>query len=294
MIIDISVHQGNINWDKLNPLLDFVFIRATCGINKDKNYMTNVDKCKVPFGAYCYITAGTAEAAQEQARAFVQVTKTASKNPTCFVADIEAPAQNEKTTNTVCTSFANELRAQGCDKIGIYINNHYTWAGSAISLYDFIWIPRYGKNDGNIPKSPYLPKHYCDIWQYTDKGKIEGINGDVDKDIIYGTTPLFYFTEKYPTLRLGNTGNYVKFLQESLIKKGYTFNGGADGDFGAATLNAIKKFQDDHFLEVDGIVGARTWTELFRYKNTYIISIYSLSAAEAKALKEKYPNSTIF
>lgn len=39
---------------------------------------------------------------------------------------------------------------------------------------------------------------------------------------------------------------------------------GADGDFGAATEKAVKKFQTANKLAADGIVGKDTWTALLR------------------------------
>ena len=47
------------------------------------------------------------------------------------------------------------------------------------------------------------------------------------------------------------------------MKKGYALpKYGADGSFGAETLNAVKNFQKDHGLTVDGIVGKNTWVAL--------------------------------
>ena len=50
-----------------------------------------------------------------------------------------------------------------------------------------------------------------------------------------------------------------------LIAKGYSCGAaGADGDFGAGTYNAVKKFQAANGLEADGIVGANTWAALLK------------------------------
>ena len=69
----------------------------------------------------------------------------------------------------------------------------------------------------------------------------------------------------YPTIKLGSKGSDVKKAQQLLIAKGYSCGvAGADGDFGAATYNAVKKFQADNGLEVDGIVGANTWAALLK------------------------------
>ena len=63
--------------------------------------------------------------------------------------------------------------------------------------------------------------------------------------------------------RKGEKGNITKIIQRLLIEKGYKLpRYGADGSFGAETEKAIKKFQSDHGLIVDGIVGKNTWSKL--------------------------------
>ena len=67
-------------------------------------------------------------------------------------------------------------------------------------------------------------------------------------------------TTDYPMLRNGDENEYVKMLQNELIELGYDLGKwGADGDFGDCTEIAVKKFQKDNGLEVDGIVGPITW-----------------------------------
>lgn len=62
------------------------------------------------------------------------------------------------------------------------------------------------------------------------------------------------------TLKTGSKGNEVKALQEFLISQGYDVGKtGADGIFGANTSAAVRKYQQDKGLEVDGIVGSQTW-----------------------------------
>ena len=76
-------------------------------------------------------------------------------------------------------------------------------------------------------------------------------------------------TVSYPTIKLGSKRSDVKKAQQLLIAKGYSCGAsGADGDFGAATYNAVKKFQAANGLEVDGIVGAKTWAALLKTEQT--------------------------
>ena len=59
------------------------------------------------------------------------------------------------------------------------------------------------------------------------------------------------------TLKKGSKGDDVKKLQEKLNKLGYDC-GTADGVYGNSTVKAVKSFQQDHMLTVDGIAGMAT------------------------------------
>ena len=61
------------------------------------------------------------------------------------------------------------------------------------------------------------------------------------------------------TLRKGSKGEAVKKLQQRLMELGYKLpRFGADGDYGNETVAAVKAFQQDWGLKVDGIAGPET------------------------------------
>lgn len=61
----------------------------------------------------------------------------------------------------------------------------------------------------------------------------------------------------------GNMGKSVRLLQAILMAQGYSCGPcGADGDFGRATAQAVRKYQLTKGLDVDGIVGVQTWNKL--------------------------------
>jgi peptidoglycan hydrolase-like protein with peptidoglycan-binding domain len=64
-----------------------------------------------------------------------------------------------------------------------------------------------------------------------------------------------------PTLRKGSEGVAVRGLQRFLLAGGFEV-GEIDGRFGPKTEAAVKAFQSDHGLDVDGIVGDKTWDKL--------------------------------
>ncbi|MHB9892155.1 glycosyl hydrolase, partial [Clostridium botulinum] len=68
-----------------------------------------------------------------------------------------------------------------------------------------------------------------------------------------------------PICKQGERGGITKVIQQMLINIGYPVGShGADGVFGDDTVTAIKAFQRDCHLVVDGIVGKETWEALFR------------------------------
>ncbi|NLT97168.1 MAG: peptidoglycan-binding protein [Christensenellaceae bacterium] len=64
-------------------------------------------------------------------------------------------------------------------------------------------------------------------------------------------------------LKKGKKGEDVRLVQQELMMLGYDLGKwGADGIFGSQTRNAVRKYQKDHKLKVDGIVGKQTTTAL--------------------------------
>ncbi len=63
------------------------------------------------------------------------------------------------------------------------------------------------------------------------------------------------------TLSRGMNGSDVERLQKDLSAKGYE-TGGVNGNFDESTENAVKAFQKDNGLTVDGVVGAQTGPKL--------------------------------
>ena len=68
-------------------------------------------------------------------------------------------------------------------------------------------------------------------------------------------------TMNYSLIKKGNKGDIVNYLQYKLFSRLYN-PGTIDGIFGNKTLAAVKQFQKDNNLSVDGIVGPKTWNKL--------------------------------
>jgi len=95
----------------------------------------------------------------------------------------------------------------------------------------------------------------------------------------------------YPTLRRGSTGDAVKQLQMLLMLKGYDCGAtGADGVFGKNTEAAVRKFQWDNGLAVDGICGPKTYAALegASAQQLYTVHVPLLPLYKAEALVKTY------
>ena len=91
-------------------------------------------------------------------------------------------------------------------------------------------------------------------------------------------------------LKRGMKGDDVRRLQQRLIELGYALpKYGADGEYGSETATAVKAFQRDRSLQVDGVAGEATLTALYAGQgNTYTVTLHNVPEAEAIALIGKY------
>lgn len=101
-----------------------------------------------------------------------------------------------------------------------------------------------------------------------------------------------------PTLRKGSSGEYVTLLQTKLINLGYDLGYyKADGKFGSKTEEAVKMFQFNNNLKVDGIVGHDTWGALDGESpapvETYSVLIKGLTKKLANDLATMYGNAVV-
>ena len=97
-------------------------------------------------------------------------------------------------------------------------------------------------------------------------------------------------------LRRGSKGADVAKLQAALNALGYDC-GAADGIFGVATEKAVRAFQKDNGLAVDGIAGKATQAELYAAEDapqpTYTVTLRNVPQADAIALTAKYAGEMI-
>src|SRR5581483_9551270 len=136
-----------------------------------------------------------------------------------------------------------------------------------------LWVANWGVS------SPRVPSGWSGwaFWQWSDTSSVPGVS-NADSDVFNGSVAqLQAYAQSHgtsgtgggggstggsqPILRQGATGPAVVTLQQDLAAAGFS-PGAIDGDFGPATLAAVKAFQSANGLVADGIVGPLTWAAL--------------------------------
>lgn len=191
-IIDVSEWQGVIDWSQVlaqNVALSIIRVQDGSS-HQDLKYMENLQKCIEAGGkyaVYAYFRADTTSEAQQEARDFYNRTQkvvAGKQQPVFYALDIESVEMggNANQMRAGIEAYMNQLNTLGIpdNKIVLYIANHlYASFNLNVARAGAIWIPSYGRNDGTVANS-LRPTHPYDLWQYSSKGSINGITGNVD------------------------------------------------------------------------------------------------------------------
>lgn len=191
-IIDVSEWQGVIDWNSVvRDDVTLSIIRIQDGSShQDLKYMENLQKCinaGGKYAVYAYFRGTSTSDAQQEARDFYQRVQRVVANkqqPVFYAIDVESTEMggNVSQMRAGIEAFMSQLNALGVpdNKIVLYIANHlYDSFNLNTARAGAIWIPSYGQNDGSIDNST-KPTHPYDLWQYTSKGRVSGITGNVD------------------------------------------------------------------------------------------------------------------
>lgn len=158
--------------------------------HQDLKYMENLQKCinaGGKYAVYAYFRGTSTADAQQEARDFYQRVQRVVANkqqPVFYAIDVESVEMggNVSQMRAGIEAFMSQLNTLGVPdhKIVLYIANHlYSGFNLNTARAGAIWIPSYGQNDGSIVNST-KPTHPYDLWQYTSKGRVSGITGNVD------------------------------------------------------------------------------------------------------------------
>lgn len=219
--IDVSQWQGYIDFEAVRQAkIVLVYMKATEGIDfVDPFFYRNYAGARnagLPVGFYHYLTARSASAARQEAYHFVTAVNgliPAGK----MVMDIEdLSGLTKMEINEIARAFL-----QGVEEFSNKTPAIYADAGNAANVLEEdlavypLWIAQYGVEtpDTNNPWGTWAG------WQYTDLGRVAGIQGNVDRDIFteeileetvnpvirQGERPAFGYTDIAYTVQPGDT-----------------------------------------------------------------------------------------
>lgn len=229
--IDVSSYQGVIDWNKFkNSKYQFVILRLGIGDDvasqDDEKFSYNLKKCQelgIPYAFYLVSYAKNLEG-EESVQSEIAHTERLIQgtSPFCIFYDMEVDSirslGREKLTR-YAIRYCDYFRNLGY-QVGVYANKN--WFSHYLD-YDLlrekgykIWLAHYGIDRASLT---------CDLWQYTDKGVVEGISSNtVDLNEMYGD---FFLKKDVEEIVLeviaGRWGN-GDLRKQKLIEAGYSYD----------------------------------------------------------------------
>lgn len=194
--IDVSVHQGDIDWTKVaEDKVEFAMIRAVYrgygaegNLVTDKKFVENIQGAQaagIHTGVYMFSQALNAEEMDEEIKLLLETIKP-YKIECPVVLDIELTQEGTGRADGLTMEERTALAKQFCEKIKAagYIPMLYYNYETALLLLDTEQLEDYDKWYASYSSDFYYPYYYS-LWQYTDKGSVSGIEGDVDMDMSF-------------------------------------------------------------------------------------------------------------
>ncbi|MCR5703272.1 MAG: glycoside hydrolase family 25 protein [Eubacterium sp.] len=187
--IDVSKHQGKIDWAKVKQTdINFAIIRCGYGddytFQDDEYFATNVKGCEtnhIPYGIYIYSYATNTTMAKSEANHVLRLINQTGAKPTMPVYyDLEDSSQENLTAKKfgdIAETFCNIIMSKGYT-VGVYASLYWWNTKLTDSRFNnwFKWVAQYNS------KCAYEGAY--DMWQYSSTGKVNGISGNSDMNIL--------------------------------------------------------------------------------------------------------------
>jgi lysozyme len=296
--IDVSHHQGAIDWRKVAAAgKQFAIIRCSFGTIEDEmfeGYRKGARNSKMAVAAYCF--GRSDEEADDQADAALEI---AGDGVGIFL-DIEAWKDRSGRIVPKIGVPAAEAFGKRVDKKGRYLGTYTSSGVFGAAKSDFLarfplWVAHYGVT------RPALPTNWrrWAIWQHSSKGsgkQLGAASTFVDLDRYHGSLASLqeWFSGKVDNAELSDDADtagsdkdvkeprrfredptppwpghnfifpspHIRRWQRRMRRLGFAV--AVDGLYGAESEGACLEFQRQHGLDVDGIVGPKTWEAAFR------------------------------
>ena len=272
--IDVSYCQTGVDYNKVkNSGIDAVIIRAGFGketYQKDSEFEThykNAKKAGLAVGVYWYSYAYSVAEAKQEAKVCLACIKGKTLELPVYY-DLEESGQTRlgmSALTNIAIAFCEAIKSGGY-RAGVYSNlnwlNNYIDYERLRNKYS-IWLAQWSSN----------PSKSCDIWQNADNGRISGISGNVDTDVIInknivkksnsGVTEEMIKYGSHNTATLAFKKQLITLYNMGIIKTKVDNSNG----FGDGTLKAVKEAQRAGKITVDGIVGEKTINVIYHLIN---------------------------
>ena len=276
--IDVSSYQGRPEWEKVKESgIDFAILRVMNSKGKDSSFEYNYQETGrngLFRGGYRYSYALTIAQAKAEAQGVLDALAGRKLEMGVWL-DLEWDRQRsigKAKVRRIAEVWMKVIRDAGYD-CNIYCN--LDWYRNVCGDLDAkYWIARYSSNDTGVVKDGLRPNVGESGWQFSSKGRVHGISGNVDMDLWYdsvgsvkpGTMAMNPYKDsgkllKYNRLTVGLAREDVRWLQWELREAGYELV--VDGKFGPKTDLALRAFQASHPGTFsgklpDGICGSKT------------------------------------
>jgi GH25 family lysozyme M1 (1,4-beta-N-acetylmuramidase) len=199
--IDVSNHQGVINWDYLNlQSIDFVYMLVSDGgwrgrppgvqLSIAEAYAMNTKYCQKPCGAYLFARPHNTDPYQS-AEDMMNITGRMAMPPMLDVESYDDGGMSLGLVVDWCRIWLDHMRRLDGRTPLLYNSAFYKGPGLARYFPDNPWwLPSYMANSTinpdplNMRSPPLNGNRPPDIWQYTDHGRLAGIPGNVDMNLI--------------------------------------------------------------------------------------------------------------
>ncbi len=193
--IDVSKHQGSIDWSKVaEDGVEFAIIRCLYRgygsglLVEDDTFADNMEGAidnGIHVGVYVFTQAINDEEMLEEARTAIEMTsKYATSVP--IVVDVERVAGANPRMDDLSVEERTRLIRLFCDTVSEAGYKPYIYFNTEMSILylDLTQLQDIPKWYASYTESMFYPYKY-DIWQYSASGRVQGIKGDVDLNISF-------------------------------------------------------------------------------------------------------------
>lgn len=299
--IDVSNHNGNINWQQVKKTgIECVYIKSTEGTTYEDPYLKvnyNAAKAAGLLTGFYHFLVGSSQPETQADNFYNNIKDKESDLLPCL--DLEHSNNEPDDFMDYALRFIDRFKVISHMNICIYACPSFIEEKLDKRLIQYhLWCAHYGVDKPGFTKvwgSAYAGH------QYSEEGSIAGITGSVDlnnfnHEILNNESKIGQATATVsdniythlqeelnkqgfrdkngnilvvdgiageltlsacPLVKIGARGNITKWIQEQVHTD-------ADGIFGSGTEEAVKKYQKEHNLIADGIIGENTWRALFK------------------------------